>query len=167
MDPLAHASVALMARPLAPKAPLWALVAATQVPDLLFFGFQAAGLEYQATTQLDPSRGLIYLSQPLIPWSHGLLMCAVWSAVAGGLAYLCLRDRRASLATGLLVFGHWLLDFSVYPNMPVRFTASPAIGLGLITSQAGFVVGSLLELALVAAGLFAGMRLWRQARAAR
>ena len=45
MDPLAHASIGLMARPIAPKSPLWALLAATQVPDLLAFGFQATGIE--------------------------------------------------------------------------------------------------------------------------
>ena len=129
MDPLAHAAVALMGRPLAPKAPVWALVAATQVPDVLFFGFQAVGLERQAATQLDLSRGLIYLSQPLIPWSHGLLMCVVWSAVVGGLAHLFFRDWRASLVMGLLVFSHWLLDFTVYPNMPILFGNSPVIGL--------------------------------------
>ena len=167
MDPLAHASLALMARPLAPKAPVWALVAVTQVPDLLFFGFQAAGLEYQAATQLDLNRGLVYLSQPLIPWSHGLFMCMVWSAVAGGLAYLFSRDRRTSLVLGLLVFSHWLLDFVVYPIMPVLFGNTLVIGLGLITSQAGFIAGSLLEVALIAGGVFAAVRLWRAARAAK
>ena len=167
MDPLAHAAVALMGRPLAPKAPVWALVAATQVPDVLFFGFQAVGLERQAATQLDLSRGLIYLSQPLIPWSHGLLMCVVWSAVVGGLAHLFFRDWRASLVMGLLVFSHWLLDFTVYPNMPVLFGNSPVIGLGLITSQAGFIAGSLAEMALIAGGVFAAVRLWRAAPAAK
>jgi hypothetical protein len=167
VDPLAHASVALLARPFAPKAPVWALVAATQVPDLLFFGFQAAGLEYEAATQLDPIRGLVYLSQPLIPWSHGLFMCVVWSGVAGGLAYLFSRDRRASLVMGLLVFSHWLLDFTVYPILPVLFGNSLVIGLGLITSPAGFIAGSLLEVALLAGGVFAAVRLWRAARTAK
>jgi hypothetical protein len=156
-----------MARPLAPKAPVWALVAATQVPDLLFFGFQAAGLEKQAATHLDLNRGLVYLSQPVMPWSHGLFMCVVWSAAAGGLAYLFSHDRRASLAMGLLVFSHWLLDFSVYPNMPILFGSSPVIGLGLITSRAGLIAGILLELTLIAGGVFATVRLWRAARAAK
>ena len=77
MDPLAHASVALIARPLAPKAPLWAQVAATQVPDALFFAFEAAGPERQAKTRLDLKHGLIYETHPRLPWSHGLLMNVV------------------------------------------------------------------------------------------
>ncbi len=167
MDPLAHASIALMARPLAPRAPVWTLVAATQVPDVLFFVFQAAGFERQAATKLDLSDGLRYLSPPHIPWSHGLLMCAVWSGLAIGLAYLTLRDRRAALVMGLLVFSHWLLDFTVYPNMPVLFSSSPAIGLGLITSPAGFIAGCLVEVALIGTGLVAAFKLWQAARTAR
>jgi len=33
MDPLAHASIGLMVKPFAPKAPIWVLLAATQVVD--------------------------------------------------------------------------------------------------------------------------------------
>jgi membrane-bound metal-dependent hydrolase YbcI (DUF457 family) len=161
MDPLAHASIALMARPLAPEAPLWALVAATQVPDALFFAFEAAGLERQAKTRLDFKHGLAYLSPPHIPWSHGLFMTVVWSGVVGGLAHLFTRNRRAGVAAGLMVFSHWLLDFTVYPNMPVLFDDSRVTGLGLITSQAGFIAGSLLEVALIAGGVSAAARHWK------
>jgi hypothetical protein len=66
MDPLAHASIGLMAKPLVPKAPLWALIAATQVPDLLSFAFMAAGIEYGATTRMDIEHGLQYLSPSTI-----------------------------------------------------------------------------------------------------
>ena len=85
MDPVAHASIALMARPAAPKAHPLVLIAATQVPDLLFFAFEAAGIEHQAVTKMDFRRGLTYLSPARIPWSHGLTACIVWSAVAGAL----------------------------------------------------------------------------------
>ncbi len=81
MDPIAHASIALLAKPVVPRAPLWALVAAAEVPDALFFAFEAAGLEHQAVTRLDFSQGLTYISPPLIPWSHGLFMCIVWSVL--------------------------------------------------------------------------------------
>jgi hypothetical protein len=77
MDPVAHASVALMAKPAVPEAPLWALIAATQLPDLLFFAFEAAGLEQQAETRINFHQGLIYLSQPTMHLSHGLLMTLV------------------------------------------------------------------------------------------
>jgi membrane-bound metal-dependent hydrolase YbcI (DUF457 family) len=153
MDPLAHASVGLMAKPIAPKAPLWALLAATQVPDLLSFGFLATGIEQSATTQLDWEHGLQYLSQPSIAWSHGLFMCIVWSVVVGAIALRFYRDRRTSIIIGLLVFSHWLLDFIVYPNMPVLLDASPSIGIGLITSGPGLIGGIVLEIGLVVGGI--------------
>ena len=155
MDPLAHASIGLIAKPLVPKAPLWALLAATQVPDLLSFGFMAAGLEHGAVTQLTFEHGLQYLSPPFIPWSHGLLMSVVWSIVVAAIAWLFSRDRRTSIAIGLMVFSHWLLDFIVYLNIPVFFDNSPTIGLGLITSNPGLIMGIILEISLISAGVVA------------
>jgi hypothetical protein len=67
MDPIAHAAIALMARPAAPKAHPLVLIAATQVPDLLFFAFEAAGIEHQAVTRMDFRRGLSYLKPARIP----------------------------------------------------------------------------------------------------
>ena len=96
MEPLAHASIALMAKPTAPKAPLLALVAATQVPDLLSFGLIAVGVEHGAETHLDFQHGLQYLSQPYVAWSHGLVMCLVASALVAGIAHLIWRERRTS-----------------------------------------------------------------------
>jgi membrane-bound metal-dependent hydrolase YbcI (DUF457 family) len=79
-------------------------------------------------------------------------MCLVWSVVAAAVAFLFSRNRRASLLIGSMVFSHWLLDFIVYPNMPVFFDSSPAIGLGLITSGPGLILGILLEFGLIAGG---------------
>jgi hypothetical protein len=155
MDPLAHASVALMARRTAPKAHLLGLVAATQVPDLLFFALEAAGVEHQAVTRTDFRQGLTYLSPARIPWSHGLATCIGWSAVAGSLAAWAYRDRRAGAVVGSLVFSHWALDALVYDNLPLRPNCSREVGLGLITTRAGFVAGLLLEAALVTGGVAA------------
>ncbi len=157
MDPIAHASIALMVKPLVPKAPLWALIAAAEVPDILFFGFQAAGIERQAVTKMDFGHGLQYLTLPFIPWSHGLTMCIVWSLIAGGLAYLFIHNRQASAVIGLMVFSHWVLDFTVYPIMPVFFDQSRMIGLGLMTSQPGFIAAILLEIGLIGGGIY---RIW-------
>ena len=157
MDPLAHASIALMARPAAPKAALWALIAATQVPDALFFAFQAAGIERMAKTRLDPDRGLVYETQPRLPWSHGLLMNVVWAGVVAGVAQLVSRNRRTSAVMSLLAFSHWLLDATVYNNLPLVFGDTPATGLGLITSRTGFVLGCGLEAVLIAGGIWAAV----------
>jgi membrane-bound metal-dependent hydrolase YbcI (DUF457 family) len=153
MDPLAHASIGLLAKPLVPKAPLWALVAATQIPDLLSFGFMAAGLEHGAVTQLDFEHGLQYLNPSSIAWSHGLLMSVVWSVVVAALGLLFLRDRRVSTVLGLMVFSHWVLDFIVYRYIPVLLDNSHTIGLGLITSSPGLFVGIIMEIGLIIAGI--------------
>lgn len=153
MDPLAHASIGVMAKSLAPQAPLWALVAATQVPDALSFGFMAVGMEHGAVTQLDLEHGLRYLSQPSIAWSHGLFMSLVWTAVVAAIAMFFLRDRRAAIVIGLMVLSHWVLDFIVYLNVPVFLDNSRLTGLGLITSAPGLIMGIVLEIGLITAGI--------------
>lgn len=152
MDPLGHASIGLMVKPFVPKAPIWVLLAACEVPDLLFFGFQAAGVEYQGATKLDFTYGLQYLSLPFIPWSHGLSMCLLWAAIVTALTYFYLRDRWASIAIGLMVMSHWVLDATVYPTMPLFFRPSPMTGIGLMTSRPGFIASIILEIGLIAAG---------------
>lgn len=153
MDPIAHASIALMARPVAPKAHPLALIAATQVPDLLFFAFEAAGLEHQAATKMDFRRGLTYLSPARIPWSHGLTACILWSAAAGALATWGYCDRRTGAIVGSLVFSHWVLDAIAYNNLPVALDGSPKVGLGLVTTGAGVIAGIVLEAALITGGV--------------
>lgn len=112
MEPFAHASIGLMAKPFAPKAPLWSLLAATAVPDALSLGFIRLGIERGAVTQLDFAHGLRYLSQQSIGWSHGLLMSLVWSAVVAAVALLMWRDRKTSVVLGLMVLGTgcWILS---------------------------------------------------------
>ena len=153
MDPIAHASIGLMARLVAPKAHLLVLIAATQVPDLLFIAFEATGIEHQAVTEMDFKRGLTYLSPARIPWSHGLTACIVWSAVAGALATWGYRDRRIGAIVGSLVFSHWVLDAIAYSNLPVALDDSPEVGLGLVTTGAGVIAGILMEAALITGGI--------------
>jgi membrane-bound metal-dependent hydrolase YbcI (DUF457 family) len=154
MDPFAHLSIGLAAAKLAdPEAPLWVLGVATQVPDLLFFVFEAAGVEHQAKTHVDFKNGLEYLSQATLPWSHGFFMCTVWSVLAALIVFPFYRDLRTSLVVGSLVLSHWVLDFIVYPNLPLLFDDSPRVGLGLITSGPGFIMGIILDLGLIVAGI--------------
>jgi hypothetical protein len=138
MGPPGHFAVAFAAKPAAPKAPLWVLLVATEILDLLCFGFMAAGIKRAAP---DPS----------LPWSHGLFMSIVWSAVAGVIAFLFYRDRRTSIVIGFLVFSHWVLDFIAHDSdLPLLFNGSPLVGLGLESSLA---VGLIMELSLLAGGI--------------
>ncbi len=153
MDPIAHASIGLMAKPIAPKAPLWALLAATQVPDLLFFGFQAAGIEHQGVSTMDFNQGLKIITLGSTPWSHGLFMGIAWSLVVAGIAFLFYHDRRTSIVLGSMVFSHWVLDFIIYSNLPLFFDNSQLVGLGLLNSGLGVILGILLEIGLIVGGI--------------
>jgi len=153
MEPLAHASIALMAKPIAPKAPLWALIAATQVPDLLYFGFCALDIENPGVSSTDFAQGLSVSVPPIYPWSHGFFMCIVWSVIVAVISYAFLRERRTSIIIGGMVFSHWLLDFIVYATLPLFFEDSPRMGLGLLNSGPGLVYSILVEISLIATGL--------------
>jgi hypothetical protein len=138
MGPPGHIAIAFAAKAAAPKPALWVLIAATEVLDLLCFGFLAAGIERTGPV-------------PLLHWSHGLFMSLVWTAVAGAVAFLFYRDRRAGIVTGLLVFSHWALDFISHDSdLPLLFGGSPLVGLGLENSLA---VGLIMEMSLLAVGI--------------
>jgi hypothetical protein len=153
MDPIAHASIGLIAKPIAPKAPLWALLAATQVPDLLFLGFQAAGIEHQGVSTMDLNQGLKIITLGSTPWSHALYMCLAWSSLVAVIAFLFYWDRRTSIAIGSMVFGHWVLDFIVYSDLPLFFNNSQLVGLGLLNSGPGVIIGILIEIGLIIGGI--------------
>jgi len=161
-----HLGVAFAAKPLAPKAPLWSLLVASEVLDILSFGFIAAGMEKVAVRQMDFKNGLQIITPGWIPWSHGLFMSLVWSLLAGGIAYLIFKDRKASGIMGLVTFSHWILDLLVHPpDLPVLFRNSPELGLGLWTSGPGLILSIVLEFALLSGGV-AIYFAWRKKRKA-
>jgi len=45
------------------------------------------------------------------PWSHGLFMALVWTALSSLVATRVSGRRRTGAFFGLLVFSHWLVDF--------------------------------------------------------
>jgi membrane-bound metal-dependent hydrolase YbcI (DUF457 family) len=144
---LAHFAAGLAARRLEPRLPLGTALLAAQLPDALWPLFLLAGLERvtiaPGETAVTPLRFDHY------PWSHSLLMVAVWGAV-WALAYAASgRPRRAALWLAVLAVSHWALDaLSHEPDMPLLPTGGPRVGLGLWQS---------LPLTLVVEGsLFAG-----------
>jgi hypothetical protein len=138
MGPPGHFAIAFAAKPAAPKAPLWLLLVATEILDLLAFAFMAIGIEHGAP---DPS----------LAWSHGLFMSVVWSVAAGTIVFFFYRDRRTSIAIGLLVFSHWGLDFISHTrDLPLLFNGSPLVGLGL---ESSIPVGIIMEFSMLAVGV--------------
>ncbi len=157
-----HIAVAFAAKPVAPKAPLWALLVASEAADLLSFAFLATGLEKPGASTVDLVHGVQFTLPSSIPWSHGLFMSLAWSGLAAVLAWLIVRDRRAAGVAGLVVFSHWLLDFIVHlPDLPLLFDGSPKLGLGLWGSGAGLVIAGILEFAMLGIGIAIYVR-WRK-----
>jgi hypothetical protein len=154
MGPPGHLGIGFAAKRVAPRAPLWVLLVATEVLDLLSFLFMAAGIESVGVTTIDLSRGIQFLTPASVPWSHGLFMSVVWSVLAGAIAYLVYRDCRTGIVLGLVVFSHWVLDLIVHlPDLPLLFDGSPLLGLGLWGSGPGLVISGILELVLLAGGI--------------
>jgi hypothetical protein len=158
MGPIGHFSVGLAAKPLAPKVPLGVLLLATWLLDVLAIAFGFAGIERGGTAGR--------------PWSHGLFMSTIWSLLAALLAARIYREQRAGVVVGLLVLSHWVLDFVSHPipfssfswhswqwsygrplpsDLPLLFSESPKVGLGLYNSI-GAAEATALELGMFILG---------------
>jgi hypothetical protein len=128
MAGLAHFGVGFAAKRIAPKVPVWILVAGGAVIDLIWGALALVG----------PLLGVG--SDALFPLSHGLFMSVVWSLFTIAIAVLIMREWRTGLVLGAIVFSHWVLDFISHPmgfgkilppDLPLFFASSPKVGLGL------------------------------------
>ncbi len=100
------------------RLPLGTAFVAAQLPDALWPYFLLAGAETVAIVPGDTA--MTPLRFDSYPWSHSLLMVAVW----GGLftfAYQALgRPTRAAWLLLPLALSHWILDFITHrPDMPL------------------------------------------------
>ncbi len=139
-----HFALGVAARPLAPRVPLWALLVAPMLMDMLFWLLALAwieGVSPSGTRSYPPQNDQFHYHD----YSHSLLAAvALGSAVL--LVYRAIRGRRASgagvrssRAGGLvlagLVFSHWLADLLTHlPEMtvlPGNLGGLPTMGLEL------------------------------------
>jgi hypothetical protein len=153
MSGLGHLAAAFVAKPAAPKVPLWVFLVAAEANDGLYFVFSALGLEPKVATTMSFTEGVRYLAPSANPWSHGLFMATVWASLAAALAFLVYRDRRASLLLGLVVLSHWALDLLMHANLPLFFDGSPLVGLGLENSGPGLIFMTVFDLSLLTASV--------------
>jgi len=146
---IGHFAVALAAKPAAPSVSLGTLFLACEWVDLVWPVFLLAGLE---RVEIRPG---ITAFTPLdfvhYPWTHSLVMSAVWAA-AFGLLYLLVRhNRNAALAVAAVVLSHWFLDLVAHrPDLPLAPGSDARWGLGLWNSVPATVV---LEAGLFLAAL--------------
>lgn len=141
---IGHFAVAFAAKKVAPKASLGTLVLAAAFLDVVWPLLVLAGIErfriVPGFTANNPFDFQYY------PWSHSLLMTALWSLLFA-LAYLVTsRDRVGAVWVGIVVASHWLLDFvSHVPDMPLYPGGSERLGLSLWRSiPATFAVEGLM-----------------------
>ncbi len=142
---LGHFAVGLAAKRLAPDTSLGTLFAAAQLLDLAWPVLVLVGAE---EVRVEPGNtAFTPLDFVHYPWTHSLLMAAVW-AVAFAVAYRSRTGKsRAALVVGLLVASHWVLDFATHrPDLPLAPGATK-VGLGLWNSiPATLVVESAMYL---------------------
>jgi hypothetical protein len=148
---IGHYGVALAARSVERRLPLWAYFIAVQWVDILWCVLVYLGVErVHIEPGVNPSSPLIF---DYYPYTHSLLAGILWSAAAFGLYRLVARSggtRRAGVVLALAVLSHWFLDLLVHlPDLDL-VTESHKVGLGLWRHPA---IETAVEFALVVAGL--------------
>jgi membrane-bound metal-dependent hydrolase YbcI (DUF457 family) len=146
---IGHYALGLATKRVEPHLPLWVLLAAPQVLDLLWPLFVLTGIERvevaPGNTAFTPLRFVSY------PWSHSLVMSIVWGIALGAI----MRARGASLRGAsivvALVVSHWVLDVASHrADMPLWPGGGPLVGLALWRSVPATLV---VEIGMYAAGV--------------
>jgi hypothetical protein len=147
---IGHFAVAFASKKVAPKVSLGTLVVAAAFLDVVWPVLVLLGVErfriVPGFTAINPFDFVYY------PWSHSLLMTAVW-ALLFALVYFAVRgDRAGAVWLGIAVASHWVLDFvSHRPDLPLYPGGSERLGLGLWQSiPATFAVEGLMFAAGIA-----------------
>lgn len=128
-----HYAVSFYLKAREPSVPLWVLLIAVQLVDVIWAILVLAGIEHLAMvpgiTRASPL-DLVY-----VPYTHSLTAALGWSLLAFWL-WFRLRPKavgraRAAAMVGLAVFSHWIADFLVHrPDLPL-YDNSHKVGLGL------------------------------------
>ena len=147
---IGHFAVAFAAKRAAPTVSLGTWFVACELVDVIWPIFVLLGIEVVAITPgITAFTPLDFVSYP---WTHSLLMCAVWALGLAVLYWLLRRDLVAAAIIAAVVLSHWFLDAIVHrPDLPLGPGSDVKIGFGLWNSVAGTVT---LEGAMFAAGLW-------------
>ncbi len=153
---IGHFAVGFASKRWAPRTNLGWLLLAPLLLDALWPLFVLLGLErFHVAPTANP---FLNLSFDHYPWSHSLLLAAVWGVLLPALWYRAKGDRRAAAVLGIGVVSHWVLDWVTHlPDLPL-WPGGPRVGLGLWTSVPGTVA---VESALLAAGALLYLRITR------
>src|SRR5262245_65399865 len=139
-----HFAVAFAGKRFAPHVSLALLIFAAALSDVLWILFFPLGIErVEIQPGLMPanSLNLIYF-----PYSHSLLMAAVWGSLLAGVYFFMRKDQSGALILFIAVMSHWILDFVTHrPDMQLMPGMDVRLGLGLWNSRlATFIVEGVL-----------------------
>lgn len=146
---IGHFAVAFAAKKVAPRTSLGTLVLAATFSDVVWPVLVLLGVErfriVAGYTPMNPFEFLHY------PWSHSLLMTAVWALGFAFIYRAVTGDRTGAVWVGAVFVSHWVLDFiSHVPDLPLYPGGDERLGLGLWRSvPATFVVEGLMFAAAV------------------
>jgi membrane-bound metal-dependent hydrolase YbcI (DUF457 family) len=134
-----HLAVALAAKRYEPDVNLAWFVAGVSALDLVWPLFVLAGLEHVSivpgATAFTP---LVFDSYP---WSHSLVMTAIWALLLVTIARAAKVSSSAWTLLAMAVVSHWPLDFITHaPDMPLWPGDSPKLGLSLWNSIPGTLI---------------------------
>lgn len=147
---LGHYALGFGAKKLTPYTSLGTLLLGAELVDLLWPTFLMLGVE---TVRVAPGITRVTpLDFTWYPWTHSLVMGAVWAGLFAALYAFFRRYPRGATVLAALVLLHWLLDvISHRPDMPIWPGGGPTIGLGLWYS---------LPATLVVEGLLFSLGIW-------
>jgi len=147
-----HIGAAAGAKRWAPHVPLWAMLVASFLIDIIFGVLALVGVEEVRTLEgTDGGYGELAFD---VDWSHSffgvmflclvvLILCSRWWGAKGAFVLSC------------VVFSHWFLDLMVHrldmPILPGNAGTTPRVGLGLWDFQ---VFSMVMELLIVVGGVW-------------
>jgi len=143
-----HLAVGLAGKRMEPKISFGTWILAAVLADLIVFPLLIGGVErFQAVPGVTVNR-----MAGEIPYSHSLLMDAVWAGLFAGVYFLWRRYPRGAWLLFAAVLSHWVLDFvSHRPDMLLAPGTQATFGLGLWNSITATLVveGGLWLLAII------------------
>jgi len=147
---IGHFAVAFGAKKWAPGLSLGLLFFAAQFADLLWPNLVLLGIE---RVELKPGITVVtpfdFISYP---YSHSLVALILWGAILAIVNRSVRKDNwLAPVVLMFAVISHWILDFVTHrPDMPLNFTGTTKVGLGMWNS---LPLTLAVELSMFAVGL--------------
>jgi hypothetical protein len=154
---IGHFALGFAAKKIEPEMSLGTAFAAAQLCDLVWPVLVLAGVEHVAIAPGDTAATPLRFES--YPWSHSLLMVAIWATLAAVAHFAIKRRPRAAFLIAALVLSHWVLDVATHrPDMPLTPGGAERLGMGLWHSVPATIAVETLMFALGVAAYVSATR---------